>query len=255
MNSFVTQSHLLGTRPVVLNTLNIPKPADGEPTLLTLELVRTLFHEFGHALHGLFSDVRYPMFAGHGRAARLRRVPLAGQRDVAGGPGDPRRLRPPPRDRRAAPAEAARQDQGGPPLRRRRRDHRVPGRRPARPGLAPARRRTRRRHRRRGVRSGRAGRRRRAQRAPALPLHLLQPRLRRGLQRRVLLLHLERGARRRHRRVVHRARRAAPGERRALPPRAARPRRRRRPDGGLRGASAAAAPDVTPLLVRRGLQG
>ncbi len=64
MNSFVTQSHLLGTRPVVLNTLNIPKPADGEPTLLTLESVRTLFHEFGHALHGLFSDVRYPMFAG-----------------------------------------------------------------------------------------------------------------------------------------------------------------------------------------------
>ena len=64
MNSFVTQSHLEGTRPVVLNTLNIPKPADGEPTLLTLDAVRTLFHEFGHALHGLFSDVRYPMFAG-----------------------------------------------------------------------------------------------------------------------------------------------------------------------------------------------
>jgi peptidyl-dipeptidase Dcp len=64
MNAFVSQSHLHGTRPVVLNTLNIPKPADGEPTLLTLELVRTLFHEFGHALHGLFSDVRYPLFAG-----------------------------------------------------------------------------------------------------------------------------------------------------------------------------------------------
>jgi len=64
MNAFVSQSHLHGTRPVVLNTLNIPKPADGEPTLLTLELVRTLFHEFGHALHGLFSDVRHPMFAG-----------------------------------------------------------------------------------------------------------------------------------------------------------------------------------------------
>jgi peptidyl-dipeptidase Dcp len=64
MNSFVSQSHLLGTRPVVLNTLNIPQPADGEPTLLTLDSVRTLFHEFGHALHGLFSDVRYPMFAG-----------------------------------------------------------------------------------------------------------------------------------------------------------------------------------------------
>jgi peptidyl-dipeptidase Dcp len=64
MNSFVTQSHLLGTKPVVLNTLNIPKPAEGEPTLLTVDNVRTLFHEFGHALHGLFSDVRYPTFSG-----------------------------------------------------------------------------------------------------------------------------------------------------------------------------------------------
>ncbi|MCY7344076.1 MAG: M3 family metallopeptidase [Pseudonocardia sp.] len=64
MNSFVTQSRLLGTKPVVLNTLNIPRPADGEPALLTIDDVRTLFHEFGHALHGLFSDVQYPRFAG-----------------------------------------------------------------------------------------------------------------------------------------------------------------------------------------------
>jgi peptidyl-dipeptidase Dcp len=64
MNSFVEQSRLLGTKPVVLNTLNIAKPADGEPTLLTVDEVRTLFHEFGHALHGLFSDVQYPTFAG-----------------------------------------------------------------------------------------------------------------------------------------------------------------------------------------------
>ncbi|OLT11285.1 hypothetical protein BJF78_27240 [Pseudonocardia sp. CNS-139] len=64
MNSFVTQSRLLGRRPVVTNTLNIAKPADGEPTLLTIDNVRTLFHEFGHALHGLFSDVEYPTFAG-----------------------------------------------------------------------------------------------------------------------------------------------------------------------------------------------
>lgn len=61
MNSLVTQSRLLGTRPVVVNTLNI---ARGEPTLLTVDEVRTLFHEFGHALHGLLSDVRYPTFAG-----------------------------------------------------------------------------------------------------------------------------------------------------------------------------------------------
>jgi peptidyl-dipeptidase Dcp len=64
MNSFVTQSRLLGTKPVVLNTLNLARPADGQPTLLTIDNVRTLFHEFGHALHGLFSDVQYPMFAG-----------------------------------------------------------------------------------------------------------------------------------------------------------------------------------------------
>ena len=64
MNSFVTQSHLRGTRPVVLNTLNVPQPPEGEPTLLALDHVRTLFHEFGHALHGLFSDVRFPTFTG-----------------------------------------------------------------------------------------------------------------------------------------------------------------------------------------------
>ena len=64
MNSLVDQSELLGTKPVVVNNLNIAKPPAGEPTLLTLDEVRTLFHEFGHALHGLFSDVRYPYFAG-----------------------------------------------------------------------------------------------------------------------------------------------------------------------------------------------
>ncbi|MEU9124004.1 M3 family metallopeptidase [Streptomyces sp. NPDC048506] len=60
----VTQSHLLGRRPVVVNNLNIAKPPAGEPTLLTWREVTTLFHEFGHALHGLFSDVRYPLLAG-----------------------------------------------------------------------------------------------------------------------------------------------------------------------------------------------
>ncbi|WP_283134159.1 M3 family metallopeptidase [Rhizohabitans arisaemae] len=64
MNSLVSQSRLTGRRPVVVNNLNIPKPADGEPTLLTFDEVTTLFHEFGHALHGLFSDVRYPRFSG-----------------------------------------------------------------------------------------------------------------------------------------------------------------------------------------------
>lgn len=64
MNSFVEQSALNGTRAVVVNNLNISKPAPGEPTLLTFDQVTTAFHEFGHALHGLFSDVTYPTFSG-----------------------------------------------------------------------------------------------------------------------------------------------------------------------------------------------
>ncbi len=64
MNNLVDQNHLLGQLPVVVNNLNIPKPANGEPTLLTFDETTTLFHEFGHALHGLFSDVKYPRFSG-----------------------------------------------------------------------------------------------------------------------------------------------------------------------------------------------
>jgi len=64
MNAYVSQSDLLGTHPIVANHLNIPEPPAGEPTLLTWDEVDTLFHEFGHALHGMFSNVRYPYFAG-----------------------------------------------------------------------------------------------------------------------------------------------------------------------------------------------
>jgi peptidyl-dipeptidase Dcp len=64
MNEYVTQSALLGNHPVVANHLNIPKPAAGQPTLLTWDEVRTAFHEFGHALHGMFSNVKYPTFGG-----------------------------------------------------------------------------------------------------------------------------------------------------------------------------------------------
>ncbi len=63
-SAYVAPSGLLGTQPVYANHLNIPAPAAGEPTLLTFDEVNTLFHEFGHALHGMFSKVKYPRFAG-----------------------------------------------------------------------------------------------------------------------------------------------------------------------------------------------
>ena len=64
MNEYVEQSKILGTKPVVANHLNIPKPEAGQPTLLTYDEVKTMFHEFGHALHGMFSNVTYPRFSG-----------------------------------------------------------------------------------------------------------------------------------------------------------------------------------------------
>ncbi|MGW8591643.1 M3 family metallopeptidase [Dietzia sp. NPDC055877] len=64
MTSFRDQSRLLDSRPVIVNVMNLSRPAEGEPTLLTMDEVTTMFHEFGHALHGLLSDVEYPVFSG-----------------------------------------------------------------------------------------------------------------------------------------------------------------------------------------------
>ena len=64
MNALTSQSTLLDAPTVVCNNLNIPKPSRGEPTLLSFDEVNTLFHEFGHALHGLFAQVTYPKFSG-----------------------------------------------------------------------------------------------------------------------------------------------------------------------------------------------
>ncbi len=64
MNAYMSQSHLLDRKPVVANHQNITKPPEGEPTLLTLDEINTMFHEFGHAVHGLLSNVKYPRFAG-----------------------------------------------------------------------------------------------------------------------------------------------------------------------------------------------
>jgi peptidyl-dipeptidase Dcp len=63
-NPYVSQSKLLGLRAVVANQLNIPKPEAGQPVLLTFDEVRTMFHEFGHALHDIFSTAQYPTLAG-----------------------------------------------------------------------------------------------------------------------------------------------------------------------------------------------
>ena len=64
MSVFMDQSGLLGTRPVVFNVANFSKPAPGQPALLSFDDVTTMFHEFGHALHGMFSNVEYPTLAG-----------------------------------------------------------------------------------------------------------------------------------------------------------------------------------------------
>ncbi len=64
MDVFVNQSKLLGELPVVYNVANFTKPAAGEPALLSFDDVTTMFHEFGHALHGMFADTVYPSLSG-----------------------------------------------------------------------------------------------------------------------------------------------------------------------------------------------
>ena len=64
MNNFIDQSHLLGLKPVIANTLNVAPPAAGQPALMTWDDVTTTFHEFGHALHGMFADQQYASLSG-----------------------------------------------------------------------------------------------------------------------------------------------------------------------------------------------
>jgi peptidyl-dipeptidase Dcp len=64
MSSFVEQSKLLGSLPVVYNVANLPKPAPGQPALISFSDVTTMFHEFGHALHGMFANTEYPSLSG-----------------------------------------------------------------------------------------------------------------------------------------------------------------------------------------------
>jgi peptidyl-dipeptidase Dcp len=64
MSNFVKQSTLLGTKPVIYNVCNFNKPLEGQPALLTFDNVTTMFHEFGHALHGMFASQKYPGLSG-----------------------------------------------------------------------------------------------------------------------------------------------------------------------------------------------
>jgi peptidyl-dipeptidase Dcp len=66
-DSFVDQSNLLGTRPVVVNVCNFTKPSPGQPALISFDDVTTMFHEFGHALHAMFSNIKYPTLGGVSR--------------------------------------------------------------------------------------------------------------------------------------------------------------------------------------------
>ncbi|MDL1913382.1 MAG: M3 family metallopeptidase [Bergeyella sp.] len=64
MSNFVEQSTLLGTHPVIVNCFNYQKPAEGKPSLINFREVETIFHEFGHSLHGFFSNQKYPTLSG-----------------------------------------------------------------------------------------------------------------------------------------------------------------------------------------------
>ena len=114
MNAYRNQERFDGeVKTIVSNNSNFVKGKPGEPVLISWTDASTLFHEFGHALHGLSSNVNYPSLSGTQRRARLRRVPLAAARALAVDAGDPQSLRAALPDRQADPAGAGRQDQEG----------------------------------------------------------------------------------------------------------------------------------------------
>lgn len=87
MNDYVSQSHLLDKKPVIVNVLNIPKPAEGEPALISFDNVTTLFHEMGHAVHGMLSDVKYPSQSGTSVPRDFVEFPSTFEEDWAIQPG------------------------------------------------------------------------------------------------------------------------------------------------------------------------
>lgn len=75
MSNIVDQTKLLGTKPVIYNVCNFTKPASGEPALISYDDVTTMFHEFGHGLHGLFADQMYPSLSGSAVARDFVELP------------------------------------------------------------------------------------------------------------------------------------------------------------------------------------
>ncbi|SEA87221.1 M3 family metallopeptidase [Alkalimonas amylolytica] len=86
MTAFVTQSHLLGSKPVVVNVMNIPKAPEGEPTLISYDHTTTIFHELGHGIHGMFSNVKYPSLAGTAVSRDFVEFPSTFEEDWAAHP-------------------------------------------------------------------------------------------------------------------------------------------------------------------------
>ncbi|TKB48864.1 M3 family metallopeptidase [Ferrimonas sediminicola] len=86
MNTFVSQSNMKGTQPTIINVMNIPKAPEGEPQLVSWDEVTTMFHEFGHGVHGLFSDVYYPSLAGTNVSRDFVEFPSTFQEDWAADP-------------------------------------------------------------------------------------------------------------------------------------------------------------------------
>ncbi len=83
MSSFVDQSGLLGKKPVIVNVMNIPKPVEGAPALISFDHATTMFHELGHGVHGLFSNVRYPSLSGTSTPRDFVEFPSTFQEDFA----------------------------------------------------------------------------------------------------------------------------------------------------------------------------
>ena len=108
MTSLRDQQKLDGEiAPLIINVCNFAKGADGEPSLLSPDDARTLFHEFGHGLHGMLSNVTYPSLSGTSRVHRLRRTALAALRALAGAAAGAAAVRKALPDRRAAAGRPA----------------------------------------------------------------------------------------------------------------------------------------------------